>query len=296
VITIIAMLVGILLPALSHAKVTANISRDITNVKNAVSASVDYTMDNKGVMMSDDREPGLVQSSNTLKPNSVASGEVLQGKAGTMGGPQDPDVVQLMKTWLGKLEPRLGSFQNPEVMDCPLIDDAIRKYGSYTLPNGEVRKNYWYSDYSLNRFGLNVPISIAEQPSKNVMFAEGFQINYTFSTLNNVVIGTGYGPRPDLEEQSTGSLSFGFVDGHASRVRIPAFPGGQVYVFATFHELALSAGSPPYAIQFGATNSFLWAERQVNAQRRFKAPSPANNYTIGTLPPNPDPKDRGKPL
>jgi len=288
VITIIAMLVGILLPALSHAKVAANMTRDTARVRGAVAASTDYTMDNKGMMMSDDRKPGLVLSGNALTPNGAWSGAQL-------GSPSAPDVVALLKTYLGKLEARLGSFKNPELLDCPLMDDAIHKYGTYALPNGQEKRWYWYSDYFLNRYGLNVPIAIAEEPSRNVMFGEPNMYRYTFVQINEVVTGYLFGPRQDLEEHSTGSLSFGFVDGHASRVQIPEMLGGTVYAKHTFRELALHAGSPPYDISFGANNQFWWAARQVNTGGGFK-PTPANSYTEATMPENPDPLDRAEEL
>ena len=278
VITVIAVLVGLLLPALGEAKLSASRAVCLTRCAGITQAGVTYANDNALLTPSDDRLPGL----------QLIAGSYRRGP-GTDAGLGIPSTVEKMRaSWLGKLEPRLGSYQKPSVVDCPLVDDVQRKmYPVLTADGRQTESFVWYTDYSMIRFAVNFPIDQAEDPARNVFFAEpNMQRDLIVVNMDCITDG-GFGNRPDLEEKYALSLSFGFADGHASRVTVPNndITRGYHYVVHSYSELAMAYGSPPppQYINFGGNNPFTWTKQQAH-DGLSPNPPPINPYVAKTLP------------
>ena len=152
------------------------------------------------------------------------------------------------------------------------------------LSGGEESENFiWYTDYSMNRFGMNFPIDNADEPSRNVFFGEPNMQRAVIEVITSCIAAGTFGERPDLEENYARSLSFGFADGHAARVAVPLMGRGKVLYQHTFDQLALSAGSPPEPMGFAFVNRFWWSHRQVSSTGGYVFPA-ANPYTDELLP------------
>jgi len=164
-------------------------------------------------------------------------------------------------------------------VQCPITRDVIRKYPR--IPQGGPYT--WETEHSINRFALNIPVDLADEPARNVMFGEPNMQRATIYYIPHVIAAGTFGSRPDLEEHNAGSLAFGFADGHAARVTVPCLPRGDAWWKVAYPQLALSAGSPPSPIQYAASNYFWWHSGQVTSQNRAIFP-PANDYTNATLP------------
>ncbi|MCC7203433.1 MAG: hypothetical protein IT441_00005, partial [Phycisphaeraceae bacterium] len=151
---------------------------------------------------------------------------------------------------------------------------------------------HWGTDYVINTFGMNASLEAAEEPSRNVYVAEP---NMDRSAVNLMVLtiepGTYGSTRDDLEQQKTGSLSFGFVDGHAARVSIPdtgeTVPERTkaILLDASYPDLALSLGSPPKSLASAYNNVMWWHKGNVrgtasDADLSTVVYQPANDLTV----------------
>jgi len=97
---------------------------------------------------------------------------------------------------------------NPDDWDCPIIDD-------------QRKTEFWPTDYVMNRWAINTNPDIADEPDRAVLIGEPNMYRGGFLTLLELIAWSEWGPRPDLEQHLAGSLSFGFIDGHAVRLTIP---------------------------------------------------------------------------
>ncbi len=269
VISIIALLIGILLPSLGQARLSAMRVKDQANVKGITTAALSYASDHNNKNIPDEREAAydLVGGVRTY----------VGGSAGSCAPGATIDSEEERKlSWFGQIENNyLGGDR--AAVKCPVIDDH-RFQGVARDPLTDLP--VWFSDYVINRFGINAPIDIAEEPVRNVMFVEPAMNYGQVAAIPYVVAGRNWYMRPDgtyfrndLEQLKVGSLTFGFVDGHAFRVTVrdvhPTFT-------QEFPELALSAGSPPTNIAMGATNFFWWNNQQV----KNPLTAPQVNYPI----------------
>ncbi len=252
VISIIALLIGILLPSLGQARLSAMRVKCQANAKGITTACLSYAADNNNKNVPDERVPAyaLVGGVRTL--------------VGGTGELPEIDTEQHRKdSWFGQIESSyLGGDR--AAVKCPVIDD--HRQGGVRDPLTDLPA--WFSDYNICRFGINTSIDIAEEPVRNVMFMEPNMKRGPITAIPLVVAGRNWYMRADgtyyrgdLEQLKAGSLSYGFVDGHAFRVTVrdihPTF-------IQEFPELALSAGSPPANIAVGALNYYWWSSQQVD--------------------------------
>ncbi|MCC7408398.1 MAG: prepilin-type N-terminal cleavage/methylation domain-containing protein, partial [Phycisphaeraceae bacterium] len=258
VITIIALLIGILLPSLGQARMSAQKTKCQGNAKGLTVALVSYAADKKNIGTPDERKPAYKAGSDGKKtPNPT--------------GWEDDGISKWEDrslSWLSFLEGKyLDSYGEDGMLaslDCPVVDDHRRQDSRRDNP----RHYHWGTDYIINTFGMNASLEAAEEPSRNVYVAEP---NMPRGGVNHMVLsvepGTFGDSRDDLEQQKAGSLSFGFVDGHATRVSIPdtgdRTARAKAILMGSYPELALSLGSPPKSITVAYNNVMWWHRGNV---------------------------------
>ncbi len=271
VISIIALLIGILLPSLGQAKLSAMKVKCQANCKGITAAGHSYAADHNGKCIPDEREPAweIKDGVKTLIP-SVRNSDFRTT-------PKTEEERKL--SWFGQIETTYLSGERSAV-DCPVIDDH-RKDNKDSVTGLYI----WYTDYSLNRFGFNRALDSADEPGRNIMFGEPNMGRASFTAIQEIVAfwmwwGGDERDRMDLEQLKAGSLSFGFVDGHATRVPIKDV---KIPWLEEMPELSLSAGSPPTRPNPG--NNFTWWG---------EADFPSGNYTQAVYPvPNDSVKGTG---
>ncbi len=259
VISIIALLIGILLPSLGQAKLSAMKVKCQANCKGITAAAHSYAADHSGKCMPDDRVPAW-----ELKDGVKTA--IQSVKDATFEGiPANADELKL--SWFGQIENSYLSGERSAV-DCPVIDDH-RKAG-FDSNTGLWR---WYTDYTLNRFGFNRALDTADEPGRNVMFAEPNMARASFASNSQYIVAfyMWWGEnrnRMDLEQLKAGSLSYGFVDGHAARVPIKDV---KIPFLEDMPELSLSCGSPPTRGNPG-NNMLWWSSTDVAPDSNWMTP------------------------
>lgn len=270
VIAIISALMALMLPAISGSKKSAAQTSCQTNIRFLTQANLSYANDHNDHGVPDLRAPSYERDAKGVKRLYRDGQEAYRTVIKT---PEDRKA-----SWFGQLERSYLGY-DIESMNCPVVD-THRWYGY----DSQTREWAWPIDYAINKFGVNTSINYADQPTRNVMFGEPNQHRPQISFIVEVVAfylwwGDDPQKRSDLEQWQAGSLSFGFVDGHASRVRVPQV---RVPFLETYPELALSSGSPPDPTSPGAyMNFFWWNPDQVTDPRgRLNRPHypPANDW------------------
>ncbi len=223
---------GLLVPAIGTAKQSVTQSSCMTKAKGLTQANLNYAAD-YGKCVPDYR------GGESRPPRSVA---------------------ERAQSWFGALEHAYLGGDLTRV-DCPVVNR--HRWANYDSNAGEW---VWPVDYAINRFGLNSSPDIADDPSRNVMFAEPNLPRATIYNIGEVMAfylwwGDDPANRSDMEQWRVGSLSFGFVDGHASRVAIPSV---KIPFLEPFPELSLAGGSPLVRGN-PAVNLFWWNESQVRS-------------------------------
>jgi prepilin-type N-terminal cleavage/methylation domain-containing protein len=207
VISIIALLIGILLPSLGAARMTAWRNACMTNSRSLGQAMLTYDSDRR-------RLPPDLRTSPQANP-PYTGGVVLNV----------PTTIEARdRSWFGQLNG--GSYipDDPNAFDCPVVDDHRKVPEDIsTLPPGERR--VWYTDYVINRYAINQRPETAADPSRCTLVIEPNMARGSVMIFEHTIAsrnwftGDGVG-RTDLEQRKAGSLSFGFVDGHVTRVPI----------------------------------------------------------------------------
>ncbi|MCC7407037.1 MAG: prepilin-type N-terminal cleavage/methylation domain-containing protein [Phycisphaeraceae bacterium] len=258
VISIIALLIGILLPSLGQAKMAAQKAKCQANARGLAVALISYASANQNIGTPDERMPAYKSPGSGAKTPTNDYDWTYRDAVTKW---EDRSL-----SWLSFLEGKYVDTYGPdgviESLNCPVVDDHRRqqsKKGSHYN---------WGTDYVINIFGMNASLERAEEPSRNVYVAEP---NMTRPAVGYMVLsiepGTFGDSRDDLEQQKTGSLSFGFVDGHATRVTIPDVgertQRAMAIVMGSYPELALSLGSPPKSITVAYNNVMWWHRGNV---------------------------------
>jgi len=238
VISLVAALIAFLLPALAGARKSARMAQCVAHAYNLTACTLSYVHASGGKTPVDHRAPAMRLEAGRPVPR------------------EDFPYIRMASfddtklSWFWKLRSYLGNDRS--VVDCPLQDD-IFKYGH---PNF-----YWWCDYYINRFALNSAPESSDDPARAMLFTHP---NWTrASTLYYIAEILSYGTRPDLEDEYTGSLPFGFLDGHAARVITPQ--GNTAHRYLTgLPEVLLRWGSPPNPPGRGQQNRFVIRSNQVS--------------------------------
>ena len=254
VISIVALLIGILLPALGKARLSASMTKCVSLAGNLTRSSLTYANSGKDRLPQDYRRAGIMDD----------------GKLSTLGcGTSMADINDTKLSWFGRLRSYVGNDTN--IVDCPLMDD-IMKYGKSGRP-----PFYWWNDYYMNEYAINMSPDSSEEPSRAVLHA---QVNMPrggiFRDLAAVIAFRG---RFDLEDLAYGSLPFGFIDGHATRVNSVVASDYPPRVFGSFHEELLMA-KPPTLV-----NEFIISRSQItNKKSNASQVPPSNDFKTAELP------------
>lgn len=199
VISIVALLIGILLPALGKARLSASMTKCVSLAGNLTRSSLNYANSGRNRLPEDYRKEGLQDD----------------GKLSRGAGKKLDSIDDTKLSWFGRLRSYVAD--NEAIVDCPIMDDIL-KFGK----NHSSRPPfYWWSDYYMNEFAVNMSPDSSEEPSRAVLFTHanmrGDRGGFT-SSLDQILAFPG---RVDLEDYGLGSMPFGFVDGHAVRVVTP---------------------------------------------------------------------------
>lgn len=215
VIAIIAILAGLLLPALAKAKDKANQTLCLSNLKQMTLAMTLYTSDNR------DRTP-------------------------------DSDTVSLIRGtksdiwwWYKELiKPYVGiknSTNTDRVFQCPKDRGWISHWDGNTSGGNHYNKPHYqnptldFSSYVFNGVDsgngvhlLNIPLPSVKHPTRTVMMAE-WPIHWGYSWHKNGKYGN-----QDVSHKDA-VVDVGFVDGHAAFIKLyySPFLGAAVYAYPT---------------------------------------------------------------
>lgn len=273
VIAIAGVAMALILPAISNSRQSTALTACQNNARNMTRANIAYAADHVGRTVPDLRAPSYARTPD--------GGKRLwrDGQAAFRTVVNSIDDRKL--SWFGQLENMYLSGDLGGAI-CPVVDN--HRWHGYDSHTGQWA---WPIDYSINKFGVNTSIDFADDPSRNVMFGEPNMHRPQISFIVDVIAfyimwGNDPSNRADLEQVKVGSLSFGFVDGHAARVGVPKV---QVPFLEAYPELALSAGSPPPANSAGGYwNYFWWNPSQVQDPhgRNIARFPPANDWAPGS--------------
>jgi prepilin-type N-terminal cleavage/methylation domain-containing protein/prepilin-type processing-associated H-X9-DG protein len=204
VVSIIALLIGILLPSLGSARLSAKVTACQANSRSMAQANLSYAPDHDGYLPPDKRT-----NAKDIPPYT--------NDWGVRNAPQTPEDAD--KTWFAQLIKGDYVTDDPAAFDCPVIDNH-RKYPQEVYGGA---KRTWNIDYALNRYAIFQRPETAEDTSRcplvmepDMPLAAVAQFEHTIAAANWYAGGT----RDDLEQLKAGSLSFAFVDGHVTRVKV----------------------------------------------------------------------------
>jgi len=217
VIAIIAILAGLLMPALNSAREKGRTASCISNLKQLGIALVNYTSDYAGFL--------------PIK----ASGDNKRAWCGTR------------TSSTGAFEPYGGLCEymgkSKKVRICPTAMPAHTGSGAYNIGNGGYGYNgllgdtVWNGDYSSNWPEHN-RISQVEIPSETLAFGDSadFSADNVYVETYSITNPNAAYASPDMHFRHNGTANVVFVDGHASSERLTV-NGSHYQVDAVKHHL-----------------------------------------------------------
>jgi prepilin-type processing-associated H-X9-DG protein/prepilin-type N-terminal cleavage/methylation domain-containing protein len=246
VIGIIALLVGILLPALGRAREQANATACAANLRQVVTAATMYANDNKGKIV-----PGAVLVSTAPLTYTLWWGEIVWGTGPFSHG-------------RGFLSPYFdggGSAEERKITLCPSFNDTSSLWNLIATDprNASLAYNHYGANQSLNGYGARGgKLSRVRRPTEIAWFADTAQMvsmegcRAPEPWLNGP---TSTNP-PTLHARHRGRVAnVAWVDGHVSAEKVrfyPSHPSGRP--FADRQQMAVgdldSDGDPATAEHF----------------------------------------------
>lgn len=201
VISIVALLISIVLPALGTAQQSARMTKCQANAGGITRSSLLYTHD-RGKFMPDYRAPGREDAPGGTKPKTYPA-------RGGMDGFPLGDFNQTKLSWFWRLSRWMGREQSQ--VDCPLTDDLFKYPRRAPF--------HWWNDYYINPFAINNSPDVASEPARALLHSHPNMARSGYiGTLACVMAFAG---RRDSEDLLTGSMPVGFVDGHSTRLITP---------------------------------------------------------------------------
>ncbi len=187
VISIIAILISILLPALAKARELANRAVCMANIRGIIQSMVTYAQSNDGTFPATPtvQSPGEVGNGPDLPNNSAISGQTAQEVTAlwyyNMVYPSGPPVTPLACMWLLVLE----GYDAPASFVCPSDPLAQGPSLEYWTPpsNGFTSATY------VGNFGLMSPTQAVANPVNDVGAGESYSIAFPWPTEYDAAIG-----------------------------------------------------------------------------------------------------------
>ncbi len=211
VIAIIAILAGLLLPALAKAKDKAIQTQCLSNLKQVSLGMILYCSDNR------DRTP----NNNSVPGQAIWwwYKELIKPYTGVKNATNTDRAFQCGKDrgWLSRWDGNTGGGNG---YNKPHHQNRNLNFSSFVFNGVD-------SDGNTNHL-LNVPLANVKRPTRTVMMAE-WPIHWGYSWHKNQKYGTLDQPHKDAV------VDVGFVDGHASFIKLfySPFLGDRVFTYAT---------------------------------------------------------------
>jgi prepilin-type N-terminal cleavage/methylation domain-containing protein len=217
VIAIIAILAGLLLPALAKAKMKAYSVKSVSNLKQLQLGARMYADDNNGTLLPNAPfNPVLPNSKSWIDVSSMAYVEGLGNQVGNTN--QGLYTSGLLAPYVAA---QTGIYKSPADRMQSLNGDRIRSYSM----NGQTGTIYTKGkiNFDGNAFQFSKESDITRpSPSDLFIFCEEspYTINDGYLEIASVPGATSYPGFPDLPAVYLGgSCAFSFADGHAQAHR-----------------------------------------------------------------------------
>jgi prepilin-type N-terminal cleavage/methylation domain-containing protein/prepilin-type processing-associated H-X9-DG protein len=242
VIGIIALLIGILLPALSSARYQASLIKCESQLRQIAIASVAYATDNKGFLppMRNDWGPTFSPSNNIYTWDPNFSGTAINDNQGALTG-------RLLQThYLGASipVPKAGGstptdFSQAKILFCPSSDESRPVYYQYnwhlawrkSATDGNYYCQVWFKKIFNHGKPPNgtVPVSDAAYASAGTAYAP--TTSYAFTTqmclANDNILPAAAGSAASVTEgalphdfRNHRAFNLAYADGHVSSIRM----------------------------------------------------------------------------